>query len=186
MLINGRKIERPRSPQTYSDRELICRGWLTWKLYGKKIPVMTTKGVTPEYAKKCARALNGLSEETIDAICGGAKKYCLWYAKNMRRDINSIMRVPIFEDTPPREILADISPKRLAIAAPDSESVGFCVSFDCEWENWRDMYNPTPYGLCVAVLDGKAVFVGTDMIFFPGDKNLETFMNWADGFENFD
>lgn len=181
MLINGRNIESPRS---YSDREMIYRGGLTWKLFGKKIPVMTTHGVTPEYAKKCARALNSLSEETIDAFCSGAKKYCLWYAKNMYSDINSIMSVPINEDTPPRDILKNISPKRLAIAAPYNDNVGFCVSFDCEWENWGGL--KTRYGLCVAVLDGKVVFVGTDMIFFPGDKNLGMYMNWADGFENFD
>lgn len=184
MLINGRKFERPESPGTYSDRELIYRGGLTWKLFGKKIPVMTTRGVSPEYAKKCASALKGLSEDAVDSICSGAKKYCLWYARNMYRDINSVMSVPINENTPPREILADIAPKRLAIAAPDNDSIGFCISFDCEWENWEGLY--TRYGLCAAILDGKVVFVGTDMIFFPGDKNLGTFMNWADGFENYD
>lgn len=183
MLISGRNIE---SPKVCGDGELIFRGSLTWRLFGKKIPVMAARDVTPKYAKRCARALNGLSEDALDSICSGAKKYCLWYAKNMYHDINSIMSVPICEDTPPWDILADIEPKRLAIAAPQNNSVGFCVSFDCEWENWNDMRNPNPFGLCAAVLDGRVVFVGTDMIFSPADKNLATFMNWADGFENYD
>lgn len=181
MLINGHNIGTPKH---YDERDLIYRGGLTWRLFGKKIPVMTTRGVTSDYAKKCVRALNGLSEDAVNSLFSGAKKYCLWYAKNMYPDINSVMSVPIYEDTPPRDIMADISPKRLAIAAPEGNGIGFCVSFDCGWENWNGL--KTRYGLCAAMLDGKVVFVGTDMIFSPEDKHFDTFMNWANGFENYD
>lgn len=168
-------------PEIIDERQLVSRGVLTWKLFGRKIPVLTAKTVTPEYAKKCARELNSLSEDAINSLCCGAKKYCLWYAANMCREINSFMSVPISEDTPPKEILADITPKRLAITA-DGE--GFCVGFDCDWENREGL--STRYGMCAAILDGKVVFVGTDMIFSPNDIRFGALMNWADGFENYD
>lgn len=165
----------------YGSRQLMYRGELTWKLFQRKMHVMTGRGVTPQYAKKCARALNSFSDDMIDSLCRSLKKCCLRTARSWGLEkVNEFMRVPVSEATPPRDILEDITPKRFLIIE-QLNSLSYYIGCSCDWDNHLPE-RMEKYGLGIAVYGDKIIFVGTDMPVTINDVNAKPYVNFAEDF----
>lgn len=168
----------------HSAYPLVYRGELTWKLLGRKMHVMTGQDVTPRYAKACFKSLNNLPEETVNSLCRSLKEYCLWYVKGLwkKEDLDCFMKVPVTEDTPPLEMLKNITPERLVIFEKIN-AVSYYIGCSCDWQNF--MSKESRNGLGIGIFNDKVFFVGTDMQVSINNPNFNSFVNFAEGFKNY-
>ncbi|MDE6591883.1 MAG: hypothetical protein K2K57_02315 [Oscillospiraceae bacterium] len=134
------------------EDERCIEGTVRSDIFDREMSVMICDGAPVEYAEKCARAMNSLSDETLDIICRAAKKYCLWMASFGSLDDEWYdMKVPIYEDTPAREILKNVC-LDLVVEKPEDNSIGYCLSGSCGWE--------PEHGIEIEIKDNKVLYVG--------------------------
>lgn len=146
--------------------------------------VMTGQDVTPGYAKACFKSLNSLSEEMLNSLCRSLKAFCLWYMRAWEKeDIDQVMRVHVNEDTPPMEMLKNITPERLVISEKIN-AVSYYIGCSCDWENLI-IPKENRSGLGIGIFNDKVFFVGTDMRMSVNDPNFNNCVNFAEGFKNY-
>lgn len=164
---------------SHNDQRLTYRGELTWKLFQRKMHVMTGSGVTPRYAESCARELNKLSEHTINSLCRSLKEYCLMYIKMLKDEkINDAMRVPVYEDTPARDVLENITPERFVIFE-QLNVTSYYIGCSCDWENV--LGKNAKSGLGIGICGDKVFYVGPDFGITINDLTNKG-INFAEGF----
>ena len=62
------------------------------------------------------------------------------------------MEVPIYEDTPAREILKNVWLDELIVYKPEDSSIGYCLGESCGWE--------PEHGIEIVIKDNKILYVG--------------------------
>lgn len=134
--------------------EYGVEGRTRWALFNKEIDVAIGDDVDVAYAEKCAEALNGLSEETVNAIWEAAKKYCLYFIElcGGEWDEWNEMSFRVTKKTPAEKIKSEIFPICLIVDEPEDERIGFDIECNCSWE--------AEHGLEITILDGKLVYLG--------------------------
>ncbi len=137
------------------EDELFIEGTVKSGLFGHEMRVLIDRSASVEYAEKCVQAMNSLPEETIDTICEAAKKYCLWIVEEIGSSWDDEwynMKVPIYEDTPAREILKNVFLDELIVEKPEDSSIGYCLGEGCGWE--------PEHGIEIVIKDNKVLYVG--------------------------
>lgn len=132
--------------------EYGVEGKAPFKLFDCEIDVMIDDDCTVEYAEKCVEAMNDLPEDAVAIICKAAKKYCMWFIEEVGECINDELTVPIYADTPAREILNNITPSMLIVETPKDSSIGYHIECGCDWE--------IEHGLEITIKDNKVLYVG--------------------------
>lgn len=129
-------------------------GKMRWELFDEEISVGIGDNVDIAYAEKCAEALNGLPEETVNAIWEAAKKYCLFFIDlcGDEWDEWNEMSLNVTKKTPAEKIKSEIFPSCLIIDEPEDGRIGFHIECNCSWES--------EHGLEITILDGKLVYLG--------------------------
>lgn len=167
------------NPPTHNDQQLTYRGELTWKLLQRKMHVMTGNGVTPRYAKICARELNRLPEYAVNSLCRSLKEFCLMFIEMLKdENINDVMRVPVYKDTPARDVLGDVTPERFVIFE-QLNVISYYIGCSCDWENVLD--KNTRSGLGIGICGDKVFYAGPDFGITINDLTNKG-MNFAEGF----
>lgn len=141
------------------EDEYCIEGTVRSGIFDREMSVSIYDGTPVEYAEKCVQAMNSLSEETLDIICRAAKKYCLWMAALEAETGGSLddeyynMTVPIYEDTPAREILKNVF-LDLVVDKPEDNSIGYCLGGSCGWE--------PEHGIEIVIKDNRVLYVGAN------------------------
>ena len=146
-MIKDLTVKKLGEDSTYREGKVYCKQW------DKEILVMLfDEAVTLEYAERCAEAMNKMPDELLDAICRAAKLYCNDYRDAIGDDLADEMTVPIYEDTPPAEILKCFAPTVLSVEDPeDPARIGYQLECECDWE--------IEHGMEIDILDDKLVFL---------------------------
>ena len=187
LLLDEKKLQevaryRSREQQLFKDLQAKALGkvdtYIEGKVYCKlqdaEIEVDLYDDVPLDYAEKCALAMNAMPEELIDAICIAARRYCLEYLDAVGgAEMNGIeLRVPVNEDTPPREMLKCFDIGLLCVPVPqDPTRVGYQLSGDCDWEE--------EHGIEIVILDDQLVYLGEFSGVSPWEDHSEESWNAA-------
>ena len=148
-VIKDLQVKALGKVDTYIGGRAYC------KLSGTDIEVDLYDDVPIEYAEKCVEAMNAMPEELIDDICCAAKRYCLEFLDAVGgAEANDIeLRIPVDENTEPREMLKCFDIGAMVVTVPkDPSRVGYQLSGNCDWED--------EHGIEIAILDDRLVYLG--------------------------
>lgn len=125
--------------------ENFYEGKVFYNLFGIEIDVVIDlESADFEYAEKCARALNNMSEEVIGKLCEYSVLYCEDYCDEIEEE------PPTIESE--RDILHYIHPESLTVDIPQDERIVIHLALNCDWNE--------EHGLEWLVKDDEILHVG--------------------------
>ena len=159
-VLHDRECNKHDIINTHSIRKYAIRGVWEPDLFVKTSSsyVHIYDRTLIEYAEKCARAMNSLSDETIDIICRAMNKYYLWIYPNkyipcMITSLKQRLKKPATQLSV-REILRKSAYLELVIDKPEDDAIGYCLRGYFLNKNVDD--------ISVIIKDNKILYVGND------------------------
>lgn len=135
------------------------RGVVSYELFYGTNYVYIYDSTLIEYAEKCARAFDSLSDENIDIICRAMKKYCLWIypciSEQSEQDKpfgrNDFEYVTKLINQPTDRVMLKHMEFSFFIDKPEDDAIGYCLR--CSIYDDR---------ISVVIKDNKVLYIGVD------------------------
>lgn len=133
--------------------EFGLEGTCKFNLFDCEIDIYIEKDVSIEYAEKCVKMLNTLSDNTIDDLC----KYSIRYFEDFKNNYDEDefvewCNMPTHVEG--REILKYIYPSGINIEYPENHNIyALDMELNCEWEE--------EHGMEWVIRDNKVIYVSS-------------------------
>ena len=125
--------------------EFGIEGEVFFSLFDEYIGIIIEEDSNEEFAGKCAKLLNGLSEPIIDHLCRASELYC--------NDFLDAIGEPQVQFEANRSVLSKVYPGGLIVPEPNSTQTPVVrMELNCEWEE--------EHGMEWVIRDDRVYYVG--------------------------
>ena len=137
------------------------------RIFGGEIEISADDGVSEDYIRRCAEDLENMPDAVMQAICEGAKRYCLWFIEMEKDAMGDSYAVTeryhaVTADTPAAEMRPLFDIYCMNIETPEDESIlAYSIGAGCNWE--------PEHGFDVLIKDQKVIYVGACEGYSPWD-----------------
>lgn len=126
-------------------KEFHFEGRAPFDLFKQDITILIDREEADfDYAEKCVKALNEISEEVIDILCEASVRYCIDFCENVGEAPPEFYSI--------RDVLSHIKPNSMSIDPPQDKGIVIHLELECDWEE--------EHGLEWLIKDNKVYYVG--------------------------